>query len=244
MTSVKISEPDRGLRRPIPRRGRPGFTVVTLLALAIAGYSLALYAQGSLSTLAARDAGLASAYVDAPAVVQMAFYVHVVSASAALLLGPGQFSRRLRRRALRVHRIIGRVYLATVALGAFTAVVMAPFNSAGMVGFFGFGGLVALWGYSALRGYRSIRDGDLLGHQSWMIRNYALTFAAPTLRIWLGLLIAVQVLVAGPDPDVEAMITNAYAAVPFLCWLPNIVVAEWLIRRRGLPSYQLVPAGT
>jgi hypothetical protein len=29
---------------------------------------------------------------------------------------------------------------------------------------------------------------------------------------------------------------NAYAPVAFLCWLPNIVIAEVIIRRRGLPS--------
>ena len=40
----------------------------------------------------------------------------------------------------------------------------------------------------------------------------------------------------------DAAWTNAYAAVPFLAWLPNLLVAEWLIRRRGLPSYRLTPA--
>ena len=35
---------------------------------------------------------------------------------------------------------------------------------------------------------------------------------------------------------------NAYFAVPFTCWLINLVVAEWLIRRRSLPSFRLVTA--
>ncbi|MBG0821746.1 DUF2306 domain-containing protein [Planomonospora sp. ID91781] len=125
-------------------RSRLGWTVVLLTALAITGYSLALYAQGSLRTLAADDAGLAGAYGGAPA-----------------------------------------------------------------------------------------------GHQAWMIRNYALTYAAVTLRTWLGVLIMVQTPFAGMDADFDAVFANAYHAVPFLCRLPNIVVAEWLIRRRGLPSYRL-----
>jgi hypothetical protein len=49
----------------------------------------------------------------------------------------------------------------------------------------------------------------------------------------------VQTPFADMDADFEAVFANAYHAVPFLCWLPNAVVAEWLIRRRGLPSYRL-----
>jgi len=108
-----------------------------------------------------------------------------------------------------------------------------------MVGFFGFAALDVLWAYTALRGYRAIRGGDLAGHQAWMIRNYAFTYAAPILRIWLGVLIVVQLPFAEVGADFDALFTNAYQVVPFRCWLPNVVVAEWLIRRRGLPSYRL-----
>lgn len=75
-----------------------------------------------------------------------------------------------------------------------------------------------------------------------MIRNYALTYAGVTLRIWLPLLLLTPLGVAqftGGGFDFEAAFANAYAAVPFLCWLPNLLFAEWLIRRRGLPSYRL-----
>ncbi|GAB2608038.1 hypothetical protein Aab01nite_61590 [Paractinoplanes abujensis] len=58
---------------------------------------------------------------------------------------------------------------------------------------------------------------------------------APALRLWLGVLIGVQLL-TGRDAGGEQMYVDAYAAVPFLCWLPNLVVAEFLIRRRNLPS--------
>jgi hypothetical protein len=46
-------------------------------------------------------------------------------------------------------------------------------------------------------------------------------------------------LLTGAPFDFDSAFANAYAAVPFLAWLPNLVVAEWLIRRRGLPSYRL-----
>jgi len=231
-------------RAAATRSSRPGLFVVALLALAIAGVSLYSYAQGTLAELAASDADsatIAGNYVSAPAAVQGALYLHIVAAALALVLGPAQFSRRLRTRVPRLHRVTGRAYFIAVGLGALGALVIAPWNLAGFVGFFGFATLAVLWLWTGARALRAIRAGDVALHQSWMIRNYALTFAAPMLRLWVGVLIAVQIAASGGVLDPEAAFVNAYAAVPFLCWLPNLVVAEWLIRRRGLPSYRLAP---
>lgn len=225
-----------------PSASRPGLVVVALLSVAIAGLSVYLYAQGTLAEIAtteANNAGIAGNYAGAPAAVQGALYVHILTGSLALLLGPAQFSRRLRIRAPRLHRGTGRAYFAVVGVAALCALVMAPWNLAGMVGFFGFGTLAVLWLWTGARALAAIRNRDFAGHQAWMIRNYALSFAAPTLRLWIGVLIAVQIIASGGSLDPDAAFTNAYAAVPFLCWLPNLVVAEWLVRRRGLPAYRI-----
>jgi hypothetical protein len=54
-----------------------------------------------------------------------------------------------------------------------------------------------------------------------MIRSYSLTFAAVTLRVWLPI-----GLMAGLSS------TDAYQAVAWVCWVPNLVVAEWVILRQ------------
>jgi len=54
-----------------------------------------------------------------------------------------------------------------------------------------------------------------------MTRSYALTFAAVTLRIYLPLS---QVAGIPFEP--------AYQTIAWLCWVPNLIVAEWLILRR------------
>lgn len=228
-------------RRPIAARF--GLGLVALLAVAIAGYSVWLYATASLETLAADDQGLASTYVDAPGIVQVVLYIHIAAGSLALVIGPLQFVAAIRRRAPRIHRVIGRVYLGAVAIAALASLVILPFNSAAFVGLVGFGALAVLWLLTLVKAYTSIRRGEVDAHRAWMMRNYALTFAAPTLRLWLGVLIMVQVLAAtstGSAVDIDVIFPTAYAAVPFLCWIPNLIVAEWLIRRRGLPSYRLV----
>ncbi|MDF2827267.1 MAG: hypothetical protein K0R01_550 [Mycobacterium sp.] len=220
---------------PAPRR-RPfrsaPWLALLLTSVAVAVYFPSQYVTDSLAALAQNDTGLASTYATRPTLVQVAFYVHIVFAGLALLIGGFQFSRRVRRYR-RAHRWIGRTYVASVFVGGASAFVMAFFSSAAFVGFFGFGTLAVLWVWTTYRGYRSARDGDFAEHQAWMIRSFSLTYAAPTLRLWLIVLTVVQ-LPFGLDEAVVA--ANAYAPVAFLCWLPNIVVAEIIIRRRGLPS--------
>jgi hypothetical protein len=54
-----------------------------------------------------------------------------------------------------------------------------------------------------------------------MIRSYSLMFAAPTLRLWLPLLIIAY----------QGEFRPAYLWVAWVCWVPNLLVAEWYIRR-------------
>jgi uncharacterized membrane protein len=210
-----------------------GFAWVVLSSLAIVAFALSTYTAGTMKTLAEQGVGLAPHYASLPPVFQYLLYVHIAGASIALLLGPAQFATALRTRFNRLHRTLGRIYLVSVVIAGAAGLILAFVNEAGFVGFFGFGGLAVLWVFTAAKAYRSVRAGDYRSHQAWMIRNFAFTYAAVTLRIWLGVLVATHLLL-GLDGSVA--FANAYAAVPFLAWLPNIVVAEIMIARRGLPG--------
>ncbi len=226
---------------PTPVRTRIGWAFVLISALAIVAFAAVPYATAPLTDLAEAGVGLAPDYAVKPLPVQVALYAHIAGGAVALVLGALQFWRGLRDRFAAVHRATGRVYLGAVALGAVSGLVIAPFSPAGWVGLFGFGTLAVLWLLTAWRAYRAIRRRDVAAHRSWMMRNYALTYAAVTLRVWLPLLI-VATLGLGLASDFDSAFASAYAAVPFLAWMPNLVVAEWLIRRRGLPSYRLTPS--
>lgn len=192
--------------------------------------------------MAEKDAGLASTYNERPAAVQVAFYMHISFSALALALGPVQFIRALQRRRPTVHRWIGRVFMVSVALGSVSSFVMAFFNSENFNGFFGFGTLAVLWAYTAWKGWRTARSGDYMSHQAWLIRCFALTFAGVTLRVWLGALVGIQLPFT--DADGDAIMALAYAPLPFLSWVPNLVVAEFMIRRRGLPGLYMSPSHT
>jgi uncharacterized membrane protein len=153
--------------------------------------------------------------------VQTAFYLHITCGGLALLLSPLQLAARVRARIPRLHRICGRIVLASIILAGSAGLVLAPFNLAGPVGIAGFGTLAILWVGFAVAAYRAIRRGDVTTHRRWVIRAFAMTYAAVTLRLWLGILIPLQI---GVDPDTA--FTRAYYLVPFLAWIPNLLIAE------------------
>ena len=98
---------------------------------------------------------------------------------------------------------------------------IALFASGGIICVMGFGMLALLWFYTVIKAYTSIRGLKIREHQKWMIINYALTFAAVTLRIWLPMM---QLLI-----HVEFI--TAYRIVSWLCWIPNLIVAALIINK-------------
>ena len=145
---------------------------------------------------------------------------HITGGGVALLLGPWQFSTKLRERALNLHRWLGRIYLAAVALGSLAGFTLAFFSEEGPPTHFGFAALAVLWFATGLTAYRRILRGNIESHRQWMVRNYALTLAAVTLRNELPLLLVARV-----------QFSHAYVIVSWLCWVPNLLVAEWILRR-------------
>ena len=147
--------------------------------------------------------------------------LHIAGGIGALLLGPWQFYEKLRARALNVHRWLGRFYLLEVALGSIAGFAMAVVSDQGLPTHLGFGILALLWFYTGLQAYRMIRRGNVSAHRCWMIRNFGLTLAAVTLRIYMPFLLLV----------LHWPFRLTYITVSWLCWIPNLFFAEWIVRR-------------
>lgn len=152
--------------------------------------------------------------------------LHIAGGMGALLAGPWQFSNVLRRRALNLHRWLGRFYLLEVALGSMAGFAMAMVSEEGWPTHLGFGTLAVLWFVTGLQAYRSVRNGDISAHRDWMIRNFALSLAAVTLRNYMPLMLFA----------LHWSFRQTYITVSWLCWVPNLLVAEWLVRRRPDPD--------
>jgi len=147
--------------------------------------------------------------------------LHIAGGIGAMLAGPWQFSEKLRTRTLNFHRWLGRFYLLEVALGSIAGFAMTTVSEEGWPTHLGFGALAVFWFFTGLQAYRMVRAGNIVAHRQWMIRNFALTVAAVTLRNYMPLMLFV----------LHWSFRTSYITVSWLCWVPNLIVAEWLVRR-------------
>ncbi|MDQ2861171.1 MAG: DUF2306 domain-containing protein, partial [Pseudomonadota bacterium] len=95
----------------------------------------------------------------------------------------------------------------------------------------GFGGLAAIWIVANVQGWRMAAERRFGAHRAWMIRSFAMTFAAVTLRLYLPLF-----------PFLGVSFLDGYRAVSFLSWVPNLILAELYLRGAFARRPSLQPA--
>ena len=151
----------------------------------------------------------------------VAVLAHVGGGVTALALGSFQLvTRRGPRRIW--HRWAGRTYVMACLISAVAGFWLALHASAGPVATVGFGGLAVAWFGATAMGWREAVAGEFAQHRRWMIRSLSLTFAAVTLRILLPLI-----------PLTGLEFVEGSRAISFLCWVPNLLLAEAWLRTFG-----------
>jgi uncharacterized membrane protein len=104
---------------------------------------------------------------------------HTLSGIFALLIGPINFSSRIRQRCLKLHRVLGRIYVVCVFIGAATGVALAH----GRPGLPGTSMQAAAWVVCTTAAFITARNRQLVQHRQWMIRSYAVTFTFVSSRV-------------------------------------------------------------
>lgn len=107
--------------------------------------------------------------------------LHVVGAGLALLIAPLQLVIYRRHRVL--HRYLGRVYIVAVIASSVGGYYMAVHAVGGFISTLGLGILDTLWWSFTLLAVIYARRGNIVAHRRWMLRSFALTYAAVTLRL-------------------------------------------------------------
>lgn len=196
---------------------RSGRALLRLLYLCLA-LGVAAYAAGYLfrapNPFNAFDASFA-------AVQHLSVPGHFFFGALALALTPIQLSGRLRRRWPRVHRVSGLIYLLCVLIAGVSALRLAPSAQFGWVPKLGFLTLGSLWLAFTAYAWQRVLVRDYSGHARWMARSIALTSSAITLRLILGL----GVPLAGQPMSL------VYPVAACACWLINLALCEWWLRR-------------
>jgi uncharacterized membrane protein len=151
--------------------------------------------------------------------------LHAISGVTALLVAPVQFVRAVRMRWPAFHRATGRAYIAAVAVGAPTGFMLAVGTTSGPIAAVGFAIPALLWPVFTWLGWRAAVERRFDAHRNWMLRSYAITATAITLRLMLP-----GSALLGLDFDA------AYPVIAWLAWMANLALFEHFIRRRPVPG--------
>ncbi|UKN03875.1 DUF2306 domain-containing protein [Paracrocinitomix mangrovi] len=159
------------------------------------------------------------------------FYLHVTSGMIVILIGPFQFLKAFRNKQMKLHRLIGKIYAyGILIIAAPTGLIMAYYAEGGILSTYAFIIMSVLWFFTTLMAVITVKKKDLIGHQKWMYRSYALSFAAVTLRLLVPLMSEpfVGYYLGSSHEEQTYIITVATA---WLSWIINLIVAEILIRK-------------
>ena len=214
LSGTAVAEQGTAAHRVAARR--VGWVIMTVFALAVGGYAVALVASGFRLV----PGEIAANRFPTP----LGLRVHIVAAGVALLVGPFQFARALRTRLPRLHRWLGRTYLVACLAGGMSGGAIALFSANGLAAGAGFLGLAVCSLAATAIGFDAIRTGDVARHRRWMVRSFALTYAA---------------VISGSmcrQRPASGRVNQAYPVIAWLCWLPNLLVAQLIIGRRSAGS--------
>ncbi|PCJ66242.1 MAG: hypothetical protein COA73_01350 [Candidatus Hydrogenedentota bacterium] len=157
---------------------------------------------------------------------QFGLYLHITGSTLAFILGPFQFFPKLRQKRMQLHRNMGKLYMLGVLVGSSAGIYMAPFAYGGFPTTMGFLSLAVISLFVTGMALRRVKEKRIGLHKEWMVRSYACIFAAATLRLYLG-----TFTVLSETGTIDLELAPAYIAISWMCWVPNLIVAEWIINR-------------
>jgi len=105
---------------------------------------------------------------------------HTLAGIFALLIGPINFSSRIRQRHIQLHRVLGRIYVVSVFVGSFTGIALAW----GRPGLPGTTMQAVAWMVCTTAAFLTARNRHIVVHRQWMARSYAVTFTFVSSRVF------------------------------------------------------------
>lgn len=149
-----------------------------------------------------------------------AFYLHVFTSLFVLMAGLIQFNTYFLRHYKKLHRLSGKAYVIIVLLiSGPAALVMSIYANGDLRAKASFVLLSLLWILFTGLSYRQAIRKNFVAHRNFMIRSYALTLSAITLRAYAFIL-----------PHFTHMeAKDEYALIAWASWTINLLIAEIII---------------
>jgi uncharacterized membrane protein len=158
---------------------------------------------------------------------------HGLTGACALLLGPMQFSDRLRQRFTKLHRVVGRVYVATVFVAAPLGAYIQYFEerlgetrsfsiAAGVDG--------CLWMITTGVAFAFILKGKVQQHRQWMTRSFAVA------------LVFLEVRFVGGVTGWDQLGSAVSETIVWTCLAFSILIADAILQWQELHRTRPIPA--
>jgi uncharacterized membrane protein len=150
---------------------------------------------------------------------------HGIAGACALLLGPMQFSDRLRNRFRQLHRAVGRIYVAGVFVAAPLGFYIQYFEERmGDPRSFSIAAAAdaALWMITTLIAMVFILKGKVQEHRQWMTRSFAVA------------LVFLEVRVIGGVTGLENLDVHANETIVWACLAFSILSADLVLQWQQL----------
>ena len=158
---------------------------------------------------------------------------HGIMGACALLLGPLQFSDRLRQRFAKFHRVVGRFYVAGVFIGAPMGLYIQYFEErmGGARSFsFAAGTDAALWMLTTAVAIFFILKGKVQQHRQWMTRSFAVA------------IVFLEVRVVGGVTGWERLGPSAIETIVWMCVAFSLLFSDIVLQWRDFAPSRAVPA--
>lgn len=153
---------------------------------------------------------------------KVAFFIHVYTSMPVLLAGFTQFWPWFLRHNRKAHRLIGKTYVIIIlAITGPAGFIMSWHANGGWTSRLAFALLAISWWGSTYMAWKKVKEKDFTAHRHWMMRSYALTLSALTLRAWKWIMMVL----------LEMRPMTTYQIVAWLGFIPNLILVEYLIQR-------------
>jgi uncharacterized membrane protein len=158
---------------------------------------------------------------------------HGLAGACALLLGPMQFSDRLRQRFAKFHRVVGRFYVAGVFIAAPLGFYIQHFQErTGAARSFSIaaGTDAVLWMITTGIAFAFILNGKVQQHRQWMTRSFAVALVFLEVRVILGV------------TGWENLGESATETVVWVCLVSSILLADVALQLQEYYRTRPIPA--
>ena len=159
---------------------------------------------------------------------QFWYVSHIVTAVFPLVLGPFQFWKWFRNRHIKLHRLLGKLYIGGCLLGGLTALYLAytqPYQGSIVPVIM----LALLWLFMTTAAWLAVINKNIQAHRLFMIRSYTLTLVFVFLRLSGDLIEQFHLLSFIDSSDVRdttqewlSWVIPVLVVEMFISWLPSV----------------------